>query len=187
MRDSGIGETVVSRRNYILGGTAAVGGVGILTMTAERTRAEVDWDTLNITGGDATLSSPPSAVTVSVGGSYEISGPATVERSRVILQIIVDGTARDMAETDKLDSPMSGSYSLSADILGHPEVEAAALIPEEVGETASTELTIRVILLAIRDGSIADETTIETTRSITLTRDGLTLAVRGSGEIQIEE
>lgn len=140
--------------------------------------------TLDISGDTKEMDSPPSSVTLTVNGSWEITGTAP-EQSRCILQVHANGTARDMDEQLTLDSPKSGEYSLSAGLLDHPEIEAAELIPSDVGKTAETTLTIRVILLAVSNQQIQAETYVEDTAALKLTKSGLELAVGGSGEVEV--
>lgn len=177
-------DSLVSRRGFVLSGSALAGGVGLLTISTERTRAEVSMGTLDISGDTKEMDSPPSSVTLTVNGNWEITGN-TPEQSRVVLQIHAGETARDMDEHLELDSPSAGDYSLSAGLLDHPEIDAEALIPSEVGKTAETKLTIRVILLAVSNQTIQAETYVEDTATLTLTKSGLELSVNGSGEVDV--
>ena len=177
-------DSVVSRRGFILSGSALAGGVGLLTLTSQRTRAEVDMGTLSISGDTKEMDSPPSSVQLTVDGSWEITG-STPEQTRVVLQVHADGTARDMDERLVMDNPAAGDYSVSAGLLDHPEIEADELIPSEVGKTAETELTVRIILLAVSNQQIQAETHVEDTAVLKLTKSGLKLAVEGSGEIDV--
>lgn len=140
--------------------------------------------TLDISGDTKELDSPPSKVTLTVNGSWEITGN-TPEQTRVVLQVHANGTARDMDEQLVLDNPKSGEYSLRAGLLAHPEIEASALIPNEVGKTTDTELTVRVILLAVSNQQIQAETFVEDTAALKLTKSGLELAVSGEGDVSV--
>lgn len=141
-------------------------------------------DTLNVQGDTAELSQPPSSVTLTVTGDWEIGGPAP-EQSRVILQVEHDATSRDMDEFIDMDTPASGSYQLAAELLDHPEIYGSDLLPAEPGQVTNTEIVVRVILLAINSGEISAESYVEDTASIQLTNDGLELAVGGSGAVNV--
>jgi len=140
--------------------------------------------TLDISGETKEMDSPPSKVTLSVNGSWQITG-STPDQTRVVLQVHANGTARDMDEQLVLDQPKSGDYSVSASLLDHPEIEGSELIPSEVGKTATTELTIRIILLAVSNQAIQAETYVEDTAALKLTKSGLKLAVQGSGDVVV--
>lgn len=139
---------------------------------------------LNVQGASKTLGQPPTSVTLSVSGRYELVG-STPDQSRVVLQIEHNSVSRDMDEVINLNNIMSGDYRLSADLLAHPEVEAAELVPTTVGQTAQSTFIVRVILLAVSGGSIQQETFLEDTATLSLTRDGLELSLSGSGGISV--
>lgn len=139
---------------------------------------------LSIQGDSQALQDAPSAVTLEVTGSWELTGTEP-DQSRVVLQVEFNSTSRDMDEVMALDAPMSGNYTLSTDLLSHPEVDAAALLPTEIGATADSTFTIRVILLAITSGEIQQETYVQDTATLSLTKDGLELSVGGTGSISV--
>lgn len=173
------------RRVLTLTGTTLLGGTALLTIPQDSTAsAQVEMGSLSINGDSQALQDAPSAVTLEVTGSWELTGTEP-DQARVVMQVEFNSTSRDMDEVMALDAPMSGNYTLSADLLSHPEVDAAALLPSEIGATADSTFQIRVILLAVTDGSIVAETFVEDTGTLSLTKDGLTLEVGGSGSISV--
>lgn len=173
------------RRVLTLTGTTVLGGTALLTAsTGTRATADVSMGSLDISGDSQALQDAPSAVTLEVTGSWELTGTEP-DQARCILQVEFNSTSRDLDEVMELDSPMSGNYTLSSDLLAHPEVDASALLPSEIGATADSTFTIRVILLAISSGEIQQETYVQDTATLSLTKDGLTLEVGGSGSISV--
>ena len=150
-------DMAVSRRKYILGGATLAGGVGLLTLTSDRTKAQVSMDTLDVSGASKSMSQPPSSVTLTVGGKWQIDGP-TPEQARCVLQVEHNSTNRDMDEYIAMDTPASGSYELAAQLLDHPEIAASDLLPNEAGQVRNTVIVVRVILLAISSGERQAET-----------------------------
>lgn len=173
------------RRFLAAGATAALGGTALLTTSQEtRATADVSMGELSIQGDSQALQDAPTAVTLEVSGSWELTGTQP-DQSRVVLQVEYNSTSRDMDEVMELDSPMSGNYTLTADLLAHPEVDASVLLPSEIGATADSTFTIRVILLAISSGEIQQETYVQDTATLSLTKDGLELSVGGTGSISV--
>lgn len=173
------------RRKFLLtGGTIAASTAAGLTLLTHPADAQLTMGTLDVQGASKTIGNPPSKVTLSVSGRYELTG-STPDQSRVVLQVEHNSVSRDLDEQINLNQIMSGDYSLSADLLAHPEVEASALVPSTVGKTSENTFTIRVILLAVTGGSIQQETYLEDTATLSLTRDGLELTLSGTGSIQV--
>lgn len=144
-------------------------------------------DSLDVASADKTLNSPPSSVTLEVTGEYELQG-TTPDQSRLVLQLEHNSTTREPDEVlNHSAGIMSGSYTLTGDVLAHPEIDAASLLPGEVGQVKTTEVVVRVVLLAVSDGSIQNETFAEDTASLTFDKDGVTLQVGGSGGFTVTE
>ena len=177
-------DRTVSRRKYIIGAATLAGGVGVFTLTSQRTKAQVSMDTLSVSGDSATMDQPPSSVALDVSGSWQIDGTPP-EQSRVVLQVEHASTSRDMDEIIEMDTPASGVYQLHAQLLDHPEITGADLMPEKVGGKRETEIVVRVILLAVSGGEVQAETFVEDTATITMTKDGLELSVGGAGEVSV--
>ena len=174
----------MTRRQFGIAGATLLGGVGIVSVTSQEARAEVAMDTLDVSGDDASLSQPPSAVDLTVSGSWKIDGP-TPEQARVVLQVEYDGQAEDMAEHLEMDTPASGDYSLSAQLLDHKHIDGAMLLPDSPGQVKTTDIVVRIILLAVSGGEIQSETKVEDTASLRVTNDGVQLAVGGTGSIDV--
>lgn len=177
-------DRLVSRRKYLLGAATLAGGVGVVTLSSQRTKAQVAMDTLDVSGDTASMSEPPSSVMLSVSGSWTIDGQ-TPEQARVVLQVECNSTSRDMAEMLEMDSPGAGEYALEAQLLDHPEITGADLLPQDVGKQKQTEIVVRTILLAIESGEIQNEVFAEDTATITLTKDGLELSIEGTGNVSV--
>lgn len=172
------------RRFLTLGSTIAVGGIALTTLPTTQADSSVTMQGLSVSDASRTLSAPPTAVTLTVNGTYTLEG-TTPEQSRVVLQVSHNAVSRDMNEVINTDAVMSGDYTLTADLLAHPEVDAEALLPESVDSTTGTEFVVRVILLAVSGGSIQSEAVIEDTVTLSLTKDGVELSVSGSGGIEV--
>lgn len=177
----------ISRRKALAGcGTALTGGLVAALGLTGRTRAAVEMDTLSIAGDSATLAEPPSAIMVQVSGEYQIDGPTTPDQARTVLQLEIAGASDDLDEAIFMDAPTGGSYTLQADAFSHRNLERGDLLPTATGETRSVDVTVRVILLAVSDGSIMAESHIEKTAQVELTKDGLQMSLGGSGDIQVQ-
>lgn len=182
---NGIEQQLTRRRVLGVGGTLLAAGGGLGLSTRDATAAEVSMGELDVSGDSATVDEPPSEILVSVSGEYRVEGPSPPEQSRTVLQVRVGDTSDDLDTGVYLDSPAEGSYSHSVDLYDHRAVERGSLIPQEVGETVEVPLRVRVILLAVTDGSIQAETYAEDNATLTLTLDGLELSVGGSGSVSI--
>lgn len=173
------------RRFLTTSATLAVGGIALTTLPKNsQATSSVTMQGLSVADASRTLSQPPSAVTLTVDGTYTLEGTRP-EQSRVVAQVEHNAVSRDMDEVINMEDVMSGDYTLSADLLAHPEVDAEALLPESVDGTTGTEFTIRCILLAVLGGQIQSEAVIEDTATLSLTKDGVELSVSGSGGITV--
>ena len=177
-----------TRRQYFAAGATALTTSGIASVALTDTaRAEVSMDSLDVASTQRTLDSPPESVTLEVTGNYQLQG-TTPDQSRIVLQLQHGGTTREPDEIlHYSEDIMSGSYTLTADVLSHPEISAEELMPGEVNQAKATEITVRVVLLAVSDGSIQNEVSVEDTAALSITKDGVTLQVGGTGSIEVTE
>jgi hypothetical protein len=177
-----------TRRQILAATGATLTGATITTLAATDTaQAEVSMDSLNVQDASKTLDSPPASVTLEVTGNYQLKG-TTPDQSRIVLQLQHNGTTREPDETlNHSEGIMSGSYTLTADVLSHPEITASGLMPAEVNQAKATELTVRVVLLAVSDGTIQKEASVEDTATLSITKDGVTLSVGGEGGLTVTE
>lgn len=178
-------DSRLTRRRVLAAGAGLLATGGGIAVATRSSNAEVSMGELDVSGDSATVSEPPGEITIGVSGDYAINGHTPPEQARTILQIEVDGTSDDLDESVFMDAVTEGSYSLSANLYGHRNVERGSLLPEGNGETSSVELTIRVILLAVSGGEIQTETFVEDTATLELTKDGMSLSVGGSGEVSV--
>lgn len=177
-----------TRRQILAAGatTLTTGGIASLAFT-DTAHAEVSMDSLNVQDASKTLDSPPQSVTLEVTGNYQLKG-TTPDQSRIVLQLQHNGTTREPDETlNHSEGIMSGSYTLTADVLSHPEISAEGLMPADVDQAKATELTVRVVLLAVSDGTIQKEASVEDTATLSITKDGVTLSVGGEGGLTVTE
>jgi len=179
-------DRAVSRRQLLTSGFAlGAAGVGISLFGSDPARANVTMDSLTVADDSATLADPPEAVTLAVSGQWEIIASNPPEQVRQVLQVVYDGTGEDLTENVVFDAPDSGDYQLSADLFGHPELSQSVVMPAENGQVATTELTARVIVMAVSGGEIQQEASIEDTAALTLTKDGIEVSVGGSGGLTV--
>ena len=175
-----------TRRQILAATGATLTGATITTLAATDTaNAEVSMDSPDVSDTQRTLDSPPESVTLEVTGNYQLQG-TTPDQTRVVLQLQHNGTTREPDEIlNHSEDIMSGSYTLTADVLGHPEITAEGLMPAEVNQAKATELTVRVVLLAVEGGEIQSEAAVEDTASLSITKDGVTLEVGGEGGLTV--
>lgn len=173
------------RRFLTTSATAVVGGIALTTLPKNsQAKSSVTMQGLSVADATKTLSKPPSAVTLTVQGTYTLQGTQP-EQSRCVLQCEFNATSRDMDTQINTDAVMQGDYTLSTDLLSHPEVDAQMLLPDSVGATAGSEFVVRVIALAVSGGEIQTEAVIEDTATLSLTKDGVEVLVSGSGGIEV--
>lgn len=176
----------MQRRKYLaVAGGTALAATTLASIPQESAGASVSMDGLNVQDNDKTLNSAPSSVTLEVTGQYELQG-TTPDQSRLVLQLEHNSTTREPDEIlNHSEGIMSGSYTLTGDVLAHPEIDASSLMPVNAGETKTTEITVRVVLLAVSGGEIQNETFVEDTATLSLSKNGVELAVSGSGGLTV--
>jgi hypothetical protein len=179
----------LTRRQYlatVTGTSIAAGGLATIALT-DTAQAEVSMDSLDVASTQRTLDSPPQSVTLEVTGNYQLQG-TTPDQSRIVLQLQHGGTTREPDEIlHYSEDIMSGSYTLQADVLSHPEISAEGLMPAEVNQAKATEIEVRVVLLAVTGGEIQSEAAVEDTATLSITKDGVTLELSGTGGLTITE
>jgi len=181
------GVVSITRRRAIAGavvGATGVGGVAHLAGDASA-QAEVSGD-FSATGDEATLSAPPAALRVDATGEWAVETGGSLQQVTITLQATVDGETAAIDETVVFDAT-SGTYDLSGDVLAnHDALSAADLMPDEPDATRTTDVTVRVIVTAARDGSIVAEESVEDTVSIVVDERGVRVTVGGSATVRIE-
>lgn len=179
-------DRAVSRRQLLTSGFAlGAAGVGLSLFGSDPARADVTMDSLTVADDSATLADPPETVTLAVSGQWEVAATSTPDEVRLVLQVVYDGTGEDLTEDVIFDAGESGDYQLSADLFGHPELSQSVVMPAENGQVATTEITARVICMAVSGGEIQQEASIEDTAALTLTKDGIEVSVGGAGGITV--
>jgi hypothetical protein len=153
---------------------------------SDSARADVTMDTLTVADDSATLTDPPKAVTLEVSGEWQVAAASTPDEVRLVLQVVYDGTGEDLTEDVVFDAGESGDYQLSADLFGHPELSQSTVMPTENGQEATTEITARVICMAVSGGEIQQEASIKDTATLTLTKDGIEVSVGGTGGLTVQ-
>jgi len=189
MAEQHMADRGISRRQYLTTGitlgAATAGALAWPFGDGGRAQASVTMGQLSISDDEATVSNPPAEITLSVSGEWTVTAPSTPEQVRQVLQIEYDGTAEDIAENVNFDGGDSGTYSLSANVFDHPELSGDVVIPAESGQVKTTEITVRVIVMVVSDGEIQQEASVEDTASVRITRNGIEIAVGGSGSVEV--
>jgi len=178
-------ETMVSRRKYLLlSGSLVSGGLAGCIGTAQA-QTDVTMGELDIQGDSATLNEPPSEIAIAVAGRFEVASNQRPEQVRITLQCHVgeDSLVDDIATDHHFDTN-AGNYELTGDLLDHRDVTAEDMNPP-VGESMSVPLTIRVILSVVSNGSIVSEEFVESEAPLTITAEGITAQLGGSGSVEI--
>lgn len=170
----------------MLAGAATLAGVsGVATLSSESASADVSGD-FQATGADATVSGVPSAIRIDASGAWSVESAGPIEQVRITLQARVDGEIDDLA-TDVIFDATSGEYAVSADVLAdHRDVDASAFMPDTPGETEATDVVIRVVVSAVRDGGVVAEASVEDTATVTVTEAGVAVTTGGQASVSVE-
>lgn len=166
---------------------ASVGGGGVVLTSfsdGATAQASVTGD-FAVTGANETVDGPPSDVTVSASGTWDVTASSKPAMVEVTLQVLRDGQASDLSATSAYGE-FNGSYDLSASLFEHDSIASGDLVPSTSGESKSTDVTLRVVVAVVDGGSVIAEEFVEDTATITLTRNGLEVSITGSGEIQVQ-
>lgn len=179
-----------SRRCVLaLSGTIATGGIALYSLS-DRSKAQVQIDGLNVSDAQKEVSNPVNSVRVDVDTQY--SYDAEVVPTKVVLRL--EGTTQsestqlDAIEPDSLSQSQEGSPTLNGNLLDLPGLTAPDLSPQEVGESVTETVTLRLKLTIRHDGRViktateTDDALIE----ITKTKPGATISLGGTGEITIQ-
>lgn len=175
---------VTRRRAVALGGGVLLTGGSLLAGGTDSASAQVTAE-FTATGDDATLMSPPSAITVEASGSWEVTAAQQPEQVTHELAVLVNDTASVVAEDGSYESSQ-GDYTLSGDALTHPELSASDLMPSGDATEATTTLTLRVTIGAVIDGETVAEAVAEDTADVVITEQGVEVVVGGTGTITVE-
>lgn len=177
----------LTRRRAIAGavvGATGVGGVAHLAGDASA-QAEVSGD-FSATGDAATLSSPPAALRVDATGEWAVDTGGSLQQVQITLQATVGGETAALDEAVVFDAT-SGTYDLSGDVLtNHDALSAAGLMPAEPDATRTTEVVVRVIVSAVRDGSVVSEASVQDTVEVAVDERGVRVTVGGSAAVTVE-
>jgi len=181
------GVVSITRRRAIAGavvGATGVGGVAHLAGDASA-QAEVTGD-FSATGDEATLSAPPAALRVDATGEWAVDTGGSLQQVQITLQATVDGETAALDEAVVFEST-SGTYDLSGDVLAnHDALSAVGLMPDEPDATRTTEVVVRVIVSAVRGGSIISEASVQDTVEVVVDERGVRVTVGGSATVRVE-
>ena len=179
--------TELTRRRLGAGLVAGAVGAGGIARLAGDASAQADvTGEFDATGDEATLSEAPDAITVAASGQARVETSGTLDQIRVTLQAAPGELGiDDLAETSLFDGT-EGAYDLRADLLAdHREATADVFVPDR-GATRTTDVRLRVVAAAIIDGSVAAEASAEDTIGVTVTHEGVVVAVGGTADVTIE-
>ena len=175
-----------TRRRFGVGLAAGVVGAGGIAHLAGDASAQADvTGEFTASGAEATLSDAPDAITVSATGTASVETSGTLDQIRVTLQAAPgDLGIDDLAETSLFEGT-AGEYDLSGGILAdHREATAETFLPER-GDTKTTDVRIRTVAAAIVEGEVAAEASAEDTVGVTVTHEGVVVAVDGTADVTI--
>jgi len=176
-----------TRRRFGVGLAAGVVGAGGIAHLAGDASAQADvTGEFTASGAEATLSDAPDAITVSATGTASVETSGALDQIRVTLQAAPGELGiDDLAETSLFEGT-AGEYDLSGGILAdHREATAETFLPEQ-GQTRTTEVRVRVVAAAIVDGEVAAEASAEDTVGVTVTHEGVVVAVDGTADVTID-
>lgn len=179
--------TELTRRRVGAGVVAGALGAGGIAHLAGDASAQADvTGEFTATGDEATLAAAPGAITIHATGEASVETAGTLDQIRVTLQAETDSVdIDDLAETSLFDGA-SGSYDLRGDLIAdHRDLAAEDFLPDAGGEQ-TTDVRVRVVAAAIVDGSVSAEASAEDTVPVTVTHEGVVVAVGGSADVTIE-
>lgn len=178
--------TGLTRRRVGAGLVAGVVGAGGIAHLAGDASAQADvTGEFSATGDAATLSDAPDAITIHATGEASVETAGTLDQIRVTLQAEVNDQLDDLAETSLFEGA-SGSYDLQGDLIAdHRDLAAEDFLPD-AGEQLTTDVRVRVVAAAIVSGSVAAEASASDTVPVTVTHEGVVVAVGGSADVSIE-
>jgi len=162
-------------------------GVGTVAYASREASAQADVSgDFEATGDEATLSNAPAGLPVDASGEWRIETTGSLQQATVTLQVGYEGSVAELDEAVIFDGT-SGTYDLAGDALSaHDDLSASDLMPAEAGGTRNTELRVRVVVSAVRDGSIIAEASVEDTVQVVVDKTGVEVAVGGTGSVQID-
>lgn len=164
--------------------TAAAGGLGLVALWPERTRANVSMGDLTVTGDSASLTEPPSKLVLTVDGQLQIQGDVPDE-SVAILEVKYEGTAFSLDHAVFQNAPSDAEFSLSGDVFAWRGLDPADVFPDTVGEQATAEFVVNLKAQAWRGGEVIAEDVVSDTAAVTLANDGMTVSTGGSGGMNV--
>lgn len=178
---------LLTRRRTAAGiATVSLGGLSVVAAGSDTASAEVTMGEFTATGDSKTLSRAPAGITVAVRGEWSVDAAGGVEQVMITLQATVNGETADLA-TDRVYDATSGTYDMTADVIAdHRDVTATDFMPAETGADATTDIDVRVVVAAVRDGSVEAEASVTDTATVTVTRAGVDVAVGGTGDVTID-
>lgn len=182
-----------TRRQFFSGiATVAAGGIGYsLASDGAQAQSNLQLTSFDIPDKDKEVVDPVASARLSVSCDYSIE--AEKQPTRVILRLEGKRTGEytQLAATEltALETNMSGTKELEGNLLDLPEVQAVDLSPSEQGETKTMDLSIRLKMTVMRDGTTLSENTVEDVVSINVTKGtaSATIELGGSGSVSISE
>lgn len=181
-----VASHTITRRRVLAGVAAGATGAGALAHLSGDASAQADVSgDFDATGDDATLGAPPAAVRVDATGEYAIDATGPIDQVRTTLQATVADMTDDLTHTSDFGST-SGEYALTADVIAdHRDIEAGDFMPAS-GASKTTDVRVRVVTAAVRDGSVIAEDSVEATVPIVVDHEGVVVSVGGSADVTIE-
>jgi len=181
----------ISRRTALGGiATTLVGGTAVYTLSDESKGTQVSVDELSIPSENAKLVNPLDTLTITVDGSYQLE--SDVQPTKVVLRLeakksTVDNyTQLTVTETQAdLSKEMTNDFSLNANLLNLPNVNAPDLSPQEIGNTESLSLDFRLKLEVRNDGSVVDTHSVKESSTVEITKKepGMKATIDAQGNI----
>jgi len=180
----------VTRRRAVASVAAlGIGGVGLTSLGGDTASAEVTMGDFTATGDSATMSTAPSAVTVSTSGEWSVNAPSgTVEQVMLKLNVAVgDGDDADIA-SDRVFDAVDGTFELDGELIGdHPDVTADMFSPSGGDAEKTTPVTVAVVVSAVQGGNIIAEARAEDTADVTVSEEGVEVRVGGSATVDVSQ
>lgn len=176
----------ITRRRLLAGVGVAGASTASLAFVTDDAEAAVELGNLTVDDASATLDAPPASVTLGVSGEFEVTTNGTPEMVKSTLQVEYDGTTAELG-TDATYDATQGTFAFSdVDVLKHEDLSADGITPDQPGATQTTELTIRVIVGVVSDGSLVAESQLEDTATLTVTNEGVEIALGATGSLSID-
>lgn len=177
-----------SRRSLLAGIGGVLGGGAVVGVVVSRSPGvdATSIDGFAIADGSATLDGEPDSVDVLVDGTFEWAMDSPVDTVRADLEIEHDGVVEQLDQDVVFDPALEGSreFSMVADLLEHPAVEASDFDVDE-GHTETLSFDAAIEVTAVDGGSTEQLERVTDDFVIEVTGEGIFLSVAAEGEVQI--